>query len=134
MDLYAENILEHFKHPRGKRAMSDATASHEEKNLSCGDTVRVFLKLEGDTISDISWEGTGCAISQAAMSMLAEELNGKTIREIDALGPDAVRELLGVPVSTRRLKCAMLSLHALKNLAHTVRNEQEQGWAETVGA
>ncbi len=133
MDLYAENILDHFKHPRGKHAVTDPSAAHEEINLSCGDTVSISVRIDGETIADLGWEGAGCAISQAAMSLLAEALTGKTVHEIDMLTPSIVQELLGVPVSTRRIKCALLGLHALKNLLHAYRKEPQQGWAETVG-
>lgn len=132
MDLYAENILDHSKHPRHKTVVDSATIEHGEKNLSCGDTVHIQLRLDGDRIVELGWTGEGCAISQAAMSILSEELQGKTIGDIDLFTPQAVRELLGVPVSTRRVKCAFLSLHALKNLLHRLRGQPEQTWPETV--
>lgn len=132
MDLYAENILDHFKHPRGKKLVAHPTSEHSETNISCGDTVQVQVLLDGETIKELGWSGNGCAISQAAMSILSEELSGKTLKEIDALGAKSVRELLGVPISTRRSKCAFLSLHALKNLVHLHRKEPEQDWSETV--
>lgn len=132
MDLYAENILDHFKHPRGKSPLAVATFAHGETNVSCGDTVRVEVALEGGHIAAIGWSGEGCAVSQAAMSMLAEELRGKSLADIDGLTPQTVRDLLGVPISVRRSKCAFLGLHALKNLLHISRNEPEQAWQETV--
>lgn len=132
MDLYAENILDHFKHPRHKGPLGDATCAHGEKNLSCGDEVHVEVRLDGDRIVAIGWTGQGCAISQAALSMLAETLVGKTLKEADALTADAVRTMLGVPVSTRRMKCAFLGLHVLKNLLRLHRGQPEQGWAETI--
>lgn len=132
MDLYAENILDHFKHPRGKKAVPNPTIEHTETNISCGDSVHIMLTLDGDRIADLGWDGNGCAISQAAMSMLSEELRGKTLKEMDALDAGQIRTLLGVPVSTRRAKCAFLCLHTLKNLIHSHRGEPDQDWAETV--
>jgi len=133
MDLYADNILDHYKHPRHKNVMSDATVTHAEKNLSCGDTVTVTLKIDDDRVTEIGWQGEGCAISQAAMSLLSEELTGKTLAELDALTPDEMRAMLGIEIGNRRIKCALLGLHTVKNAIHTYRKEPLQGWMETVG-
>lgn len=132
MDLYAENILDHYKHPRHKTAVEGATAEHEERNLSCGDSVTVRVRLDGDRIAAIGWSGEGCAVSQAAMSMLAEHLQGKTLADVAALRAHGVRTMLGVPISLRRSKCAFLGLHALHNLRHRYRGEPDQEWANTV--
>ncbi len=132
MDLYAENILDHFKHPRGKTAVASPSIEHEEINRSCGDKIAIQMTVDGDRISQLGWSGEGCAISQAAMSLLTEELAGKHLSDIDAMTPASMRELLGVTVSTRRLQCAMLALHALKNLVRLHRGQSVQGFAETV--
>lgn len=115
MDLYAENILDHYRHPHRRGVPPDATVTHEETNASCGDRVTVGLRLEDGRIAAIGWEGSGCAISQAAMSMLADELAGTSLDEAkNALSEDAVRTLLGVPVGIRRQKCAFLGLEAVR--------------------
>jgi nitrogen fixation NifU-like protein len=75
----------------------------------------------------------GCAISQASMSMLGEELEGKTIAELAELGQRTMYELLGVPIGPRRFKCALLSLHTLKNALRKANHEKPQGWIDTVG-
>jgi nitrogen fixation NifU-like protein len=120
MDLYAENILEHYRSPRGKKPINDGAWSvvHHEDNPSCGDELTIGLKVENGKITAVAWDGSGCAISQAAMSMLSEELIGKDIA--DAPGKKEVLELLGVPVSARRMKCAMLGLHTLLNAAKKI--------------
>jgi nitrogen fixation NifU-like protein len=133
VDLYADNILDHYRAPRKKGEMPHASISHTEKNLSCGDVLSVHLHIDDRTITEIAWQGEGCAISQAAMSMLAEMLAGKSIDDIDALNEANVRALLGVPVGPRRVKCALLGLHTLKNALHLKRQEPLQGWMETVG-
>ena len=137
MDLYAENILDHFRHPRNKgqgpRAKGANAIVHTEANLSCGDEITLFVTLDGDRISAIEWDGTGCAISQAAMSLLSEELIGKSLNEAEAIAPKNIYEILGVPIGARRVKCALLGLHALKNVIRLHRQEQPQGWMETVG-
>ena len=137
MDLYAENILDHYRHPRNKNGKSQMEngkyLEHTEENLSCGDTVTLHLLIKNDHIEGISWDGTGCAISQAAMSLLSEELNGKTTTEIDALKPKDIYDLLGVPIGPRRVKCALLGLHTLKNALRKKEGKEVQGWIKTVG-
>jgi len=134
MDLYADNILDHYRHPRMKGEVGKAEWSsvHEEKNLSCGDKLTLGVRIENDKIAELQWEGEGCAISQAGMSILAEELTGKTLAEAAALSPDDIYKLLGVPVGTRRLKCALLCLHTFKNTLHSCNKEPAQSWHETV--
>jgi len=132
MDLYAENILEHFRNPRKQRQIANVTVEHEEVNHSCGDAIRVNLCLKGNRISAISWHGTGCAISQAAMSMLAESVEGKTVAEVEQWGKESVLSLLGVPVGLRRIKCALLCLHTMKNALRKAEGKDAQGWLDTV--
>lgn len=132
MDIYAENILDHYRHPRGKVRLSSPTVEHKEANLSCGDEVSVQLHVDHGVIKDIGWDGVGCAISQAAMSILSEELAGKSLDEIAAMKPKDMNELLGVPVGPRRFKCALLGLHAVKNAALKFQKKLPQGWPETV--
>ena len=115
MDLYAENILDHYRHPRGKQPLSSPTVMHEEVNVSCGDALKVFLMIKNDRVDAVGWEGTGCAISQAAMSMLSEELAGKLLKEIAAINKETMFAMLGVPIGARRLKCALLGLQAVQN-------------------
>jgi nitrogen fixation protein NifU and related proteins len=133
MDLYAENILEHSKHPHGKTLLPSYSVEHEEVNLSCGDSVKIQLMTNGDRVTAVGWDGSGCAISQAAMSIISEELVGKTMTELEAMDTEAIRTVLGVPVSARRAKCAFLCLHALKNAIHMLRQEPAQNWVETLG-
>ena len=137
MDLYAENILDHYRNPRNKQKLAPELqylVTHTEANLSCGDEVTISLNIKDDRISELSWDGTGCAISQAAMSLLSEELQGKTIMEIEALTPKDVYEVLGVPIGPRRVKCALLGLHALKNALREHQGKKPQSWTETVEA
>lgn len=133
MDLYAENILDHSKHPHHSGAINDASVVHTENNPSCGDTITLTLKIDGEKIVDIAWTGDGCAISQAGMSILSDELIGKNLQDVDAVNPVSIQALLGVPVGTRRLKCALLCLHTLKNALHSYKAEPLQTWHETVG-
>lgn len=134
MDLYAENILDHYRAPRGKLAVGNwqLASTHTESNPACGDEITVGMNIRDGCIEEMQWDGAGCAISQAAMSMLSEELAGKTTDTIDRMQKEDVLALLGVPISARRLKCALLGLHTLKNALHKVRGEMEQDWNATM--
>ncbi|MBI3336807.1 iron-sulfur cluster assembly scaffold protein [Candidatus Peregrinibacteria bacterium] len=151
MDLYAENILDHYRHPRHKlplpkeappptgepacrtgRDQGGGVVIHHESNPACGDELTIRFGIKDDHIHNPSWDGTGCAISQAAMSMLAEEFENISIDSAAALTPKQIFDLLGVPISPRRLKCALLGLHALKNALHIHYGEPLQVWTQTV--
>ncbi len=114
MDLYAENILDHYRHPRSKGRLPSPTVTREEVNLSCGDQLTLDLVITNDHIESIGWEGSGCAISQVAMSLLSEELVGKSVAEAEALTKEDIYKMLGVPIGPRRVKCALLCLSALQ--------------------
>ena len=83
-------------------------------NRSCGDKLTVYLTIEDEAIKKVHWDGTGCAISQAAMSMLSEELEGMSISNAKNLEKETVLELLGVPIGARRMNCALLGLQAVR--------------------
>lgn len=132
MDVYAENILDHYKHPRHTGELQAPTVRHREQNISCGDDLTIDLLLKDDKIADIKWQGQGCAISQASMSLLSEELINKTLIEAEGMNKDSVLALLGVPVGARRLKCALLSLHTLKNALRLARQQEALSWLHNV--
>ena len=131
MDLYAENVLDHYRHPRNQGTLKDATVSHAEKNWSCGDEITMHLRIEDGVIRTVRWEGTGCAISQAAMSLLSEKLEGVTLKKAAELQQKDIFRLLGVPISPRRLQCALIGLHTLKNALRKERGEPPHGWMDT---
>ncbi|PIR48177.1 Fe-S cluster protein [Candidatus Peregrinibacteria bacterium CG10_big_fil_rev_8_21_14_0_10_55_24] len=133
MDLYAEHILDHYHHPLGKGKLATPTVVHEERNESCGDDLAIELTVEGDIIMAVRWQGEGCAVSQAAMSMLSEKLEHMRTEDAAALKPNDIREMLRVPIGPRRTKCALLSLHALKNALLKLHHKPSQSWAETLG-
>lgn len=132
MDLYAENILDHYRHPRHAGDLAEPAVTHGEENVSCGDTIDLSLKIENGMVTDVGWHGTGCAISQAAMSLLSEELIGKAIADVESLTPKHIYDLLGVEIGPRRVKCALLCLHALKNAIRKSRGEEPVSWVHTV--
>lgn len=132
MDIYAENIIDHYKHPHKKERLPSPAVSHTELNPSCGDTLTLDLAIENGTVTGIGWTGDGCAISQATMSILSDEIQGKTVEELEGWNAAKITGMLGVPVGARRMKCALLSLHTLKNALHLHKSEAPQGWQETV--
>jgi nitrogen fixation NifU-like protein len=114
-DLYRENILDHYQNPRHYGIMEDPDISYQDDNPLCGDVIRIDLKVdEEERITDVAFSGEGCAISQASASMLTEEILGKTLDEVKALGKEDVLEMLGIQLGPVRLKCALLSLKVLK--------------------
>ncbi|MDD5623884.1 MAG: iron-sulfur cluster assembly scaffold protein [Candidatus Peribacteraceae bacterium] len=133
MDLYADNILDHYRNPRNKGPLPKANIEHTELNANCGDSLSLRLSLKGKKIEEARWQGTGCAISQAGMSLLSEELAGMSLKDAAALPPSRIYGLLGVPVGPRRTKCALLCLHALKNTIHKHEGKPPQSWTETLG-
>ncbi len=115
-EMYQEQILDHYKHPRNKGSLPGATKNARDTNPLCGDEVVLHLKLDGsDRIADVRFEGQGCAISQASASMLTTIVKGMSLGDAVSLDRDAILTKLGIPLSAVRLKCALLSLHVLKS-------------------
>src|SRR4029434_8899734 len=105
--LYREVILDHYKNPRGHGVMEGADAEAEGQNPLCGDEVSIYVAFgeDGDTIDDVMFSGRGCAISQAATSMLTEMVKGRKASEVAAMPKEDLLEEIGIPLSPVRLKC-----------------------------
>ena len=131
-DLYQDIILDHNKRPRNFREMDEATHAAEGHNPLCGDEIKVFVKLAGDKLEDVSFQGEGCAISRASASLMTGEVKGKTMEEaqreferiqtmltsdneepVDLLEFGNMASLSGVRRFPARIKCATLAWHAL---------------------
>ncbi len=112
-EIYKENVIDHYKRPRNKREMTDFTITQREVNPLCGDIIALYIKTKGDKITDISFTGNGCAISQASASLLTENIKGKTVKEATEFHSADLFGLLGIPISHTRTKCALLSLKTL---------------------
>jgi nitrogen fixation NifU-like protein len=130
-DLYQEVILDHNRRPRNFREMSEASRRQEGYNPLCGDRLTLYVKLDGDRISDVSFQGTGCAISKASASLMTEAIKGRTVDEAHSLferfhdmvtsppeieTPDLgkLSVFAGVREFPTRIKCASLAWHTLK--------------------
>jgi nitrogen fixation NifU-like protein len=139
-DLYQETILDHSKRPRNCHAMADANRKAEGYNPLCGDTLKLFLRVENDIVRDVSFMGSGCAISTASASLMTESLKGKTREEAlkmlerfhDLLTTDTpvTKELgklvvfCGVRDYPARVKCATLAWHTLRSALNNVEIEE----------
>ena len=110
---YREYILDHYRNPHNYGTLEHPDAHAEDSNPLCGDQLAIDLHIEGDRVSEVRFQGRGCAISQAAASMLSEMIEGKTVDEVVQLGKDDILETLGIPISPARTKCAFLSLRVL---------------------
>ncbi len=112
--LYREAILDHFRNPRNKGTLDPADYSYEDVNPLCGDEIRMDLRTDGERITEVRFSGRGCAISQAAASILTEMVEGRPLDEVKAISGEDLLDELGVPISPARMKCAMLGLKVLK--------------------
>ncbi|MBD0349452.1 MAG: SUF system NifU family Fe-S cluster assembly protein [Thermoleophilia bacterium] len=121
--LYRELILDHYKNPRGHGQLPDADVRAEGMNPLCGDEVAVAVAFDedGDTIRDVRFEGRGCAISQAATSMLMEMVKGRKASDVAEMPKDDLLEEVGIPLTPVRLKCAILGLGVLKVALHKAK-------------
>ena len=136
-DLYQEVILEHNKNPRNFREIADADQYADGKNPLCGDAVRVYVDFEGDTVKDVAFKGSGCAISKASASIMTQVVKGKSKQEAESLFDEFHRMVLGeldeeaeenslgklkifagVREFPARVKCASLSWHTLNAALH----------------
>lgn len=129
-ELYQSIILDHNRRPRNFRAMEDASTHAEGKNPLCGDQLTIWLKLDGAQITDVSFQGIGCAISKASASLMTAAIKGKTRAEAeelfttfhgvvtgahpeDAEALGSLKALSGVSRFPLRVKCASLAWHAM---------------------
>ena len=119
--LYREVILDHYKNPRGHGVIERADAEAEGQNPLCGDEVSIAVAFEGDMIADVRFQGRGCAISQAATSMLMDMVKGRTAQEVATMSRDELLDEVGIPLTPVRLKCALLGLGVLKLALHKGR-------------
>ena len=132
-DMYREFILDHYKNPRFHGVLEPADISYEDDNPLCGDEITLFFHLENDQIFDVSFKGSGCAISKASASIMTTLIKGKTVPEAETLferfhtmittgetngdiGKLVV--LAGVHKFPSRVKCAVLSWHTMNNVLH----------------
>ena len=130
-DMYREIILDHAKNPHHPGVLEDADVDYEDHNPLCGDRLHLTMKVdEHNVVTGVAWDGEGCAISQATASMLGDAIVGKTLDEVKQLSKDDIFDLVGIPLSMNRVKCALLSLKVLHIGAYGVeywRQVEDEG-------
>jgi nitrogen fixation NifU-like protein len=133
--LYRELILDHYKNPRNHGLLEPADARAEGQNPLCGDEVSVSVRIgPDDRIEEVGFEGRGCAISQAATSMLTDLVKGRTAEEVATMPKDELLEELGIPLTPVRLKCAILGLGVLKLALHKAKGTPlPEEWGTSAG-
>lgn len=120
--LYREEILDHYRAPRNRGRLEKPDISYEDSNPLCGDVCRIDCNIKANRIAEIRCDARGCAISQAATSMLSEMVEGKTLDEVKQLGKKDVMDLLGIELGPVRLKCALLCLKVLKGGIYGIKD------------
>lgn len=113
--MYREHILDHYRNPRNHGRLDSGLHFHDHNPL-CGDEIEMFVRVVDGLIADVTFEGKGCAISQASASMLTEYVKGRDVAQISSMNRESMSELVGVHVSVQRVKCMMLPLKVLKRL------------------
>ncbi|MHB8492612.1 MAG: iron-sulfur cluster assembly scaffold protein [Solirubrobacteraceae bacterium] len=122
-DLYRDHILDHYKRPRNFGELEPHDLAGHAHNPLCGDELGVHIRVKDGRIHDLRFHGTGCAISQAAASIASEELKGMGLGEAGSLGADWMIDMLGIPISATRRKCALLGLKVVRDAI-----TGDQGW------
>jgi nitrogen fixation protein NifU and related proteins len=112
-DLYRQYILDHFREPRNYGVLEHADIHAADSNPLCGDRIAIDLAIRDGRVSEVRFNGRGCAISQASASMLTEKIEGASLEELRALTPDDIFAMLGVEIGPARQRCALLSLRVL---------------------
>ncbi len=114
-DLYREQIIDRFQNPQFRGTLDPHDISFEDDNPLCGDHIRIDLRVDDeDIITEATFDGRGCSISQAAADLVVESVIGKNLEEVKKLNKEDVLELLGIELGPVRLKCALLSLKVVK--------------------
>lgn len=119
--LYREEILEHYKYPKNRGKLDNPDITYFDTNPLCGDECRIDIKLRNNCVETIKFEAKGCAISQAATSMLTEMVEEKNIEELKKIGKREIMDVLGLELGPVRLKCALLCLKVLKSGVYGIK-------------
>ncbi|AEJ60875.1 SUF system FeS assembly protein, NifU family [Spirochaeta thermophila DSM 6578] len=139
-DLYQEILLDHYRHPRNKRPLPHIPESRAHENPTCGDSVKLEVKLHDGVIEEVAFDGKGCAIDTASASIMTELLKGKTVEEALALAEKVIRMIRGedptpfeefgdlvvfsgLSAYPVRVKCATLPWHALLDEISKLRSD-----------
>ena len=109
MNIYQEELLDHYENPSNYGTLPNPDISHEEDNPLCGDRIRIDLLIEDDKVKEVRFSGHGCTISLAAASMLTEEIEGKSLDEVKQLSKDDILDMIGIPLGTCSPQVCLIS-------------------------
>lgn len=126
-DLFQEMLIDHYQNPRNRGRLDPADIAHDGDNPSCGDSILVTARVKDGRVDDIRFEGAGCAISQAAASILYEDVKGKTFDEVLALDRSTVEAAIGMTLRPARVKCGVLGINSLKSGIESYQKAQKAG-------
>lgn len=124
LNLYQEILMDHYRNPRNNGVLAQCDFHAEQRNSSCGDEVVLMGIIADNILTDVTFQGKGCVISQATASLLSEQVKNKTLDEILALDKDDLTAMLKMQLGPVRLLCALLSLTALQNGVKYARSSQ----------
>ena len=130
--MYDEVILDYYRHPLNFGRLEKSDVSAKDVNVSCGDEIEIQLAVENNAIRQIAFSGKGCAISQAATSMLTEHVQNMTLDNATQLKKEEIIGLLNIPLSPMRLKCALLGFKVFKMCiyAYLGRKMEDVGYGD----
>ncbi len=120
-NLYSEFLLDLYKNPLNRGALTNAELQYKIHNPLCGDEIELFIKLNNNSVSEVGWEGAGCVISQVGASLLTDYIKGKTRSELEKLSIDEIIKISGLNLNPTRLRCYLLSFSALQKILHETR-------------
>jgi nitrogen fixation NifU-like protein len=113
MQMYDTRLMAHFNNPLNKGKMKDYDIVYNLENELCGDDITVYMRMKGDVIDEIKFDGDGCMVSIASASLLTQYVKGKTVEEVTNIGDVMLKTILGADIEPSRLRCATLSLRAI---------------------
>lgn len=122
MSIYQEVILDHYRNPRNFGPLESFTHVSNKDNPLCGDKIEIAIRVDNNIIKDIKFNGSGCAISIAASSILTEKVKGKSIQDLRKIDKSYILDELGIELSPNRLKCALLPLEVLNKLCMMINH------------
>jgi nitrogen fixation protein NifU and related proteins len=126
-EIYKQKMIDHYRNPRNFGKMENFTHSFKVQNLSCGDTIEVWLEVDDNgTIEEATFFGDGCVIALASSSLLTEQIKGKKITEVSNYTSETIVNMLGIELQPARLKCALMSLEATQKALQTGIEKNEQ--------
>lgn len=125
MTAYPAHVLEHYRDPRNRRTLSDATHHHTVSNPLCGDEVSIFLRVRDGMVEDAGWEGVGCAVAVAGASLLTESVRGRAYEEVASMERDHALDLIDAPLNETRRRCATLAWEAATGAASSAASNNQ---------